>query len=210
MMNFEVCLNEVGVLAIYRVQELGDQVKLERWQGMVRARVVRSEKDGLLGVQGEEVAFFLVPKVDDKVLKVVVRSCCLSDENCGLLQDSPKDKFRMGASHTLEATHVEFFRDEDEPEVVLGKILNSYTVPTTPNTRIYKDHPIKNVIGDVKSYVQTRRMTKPTFEQGFLSDVYEQKTHNTMKTYLYACFLSQIKPTSIAKALSDSSWVEAM
>ncbi|GKB15068.1 putative ribonuclease H-like domain-containing protein, partial [Tanacetum coccineum] len=32
-------------------------------------------------------------------------------------QDSPKDMFTMGASHTLEATHVEFFSDEDEPEV---------------------------------------------------------------------------------------------
>ncbi|GJS98426.1 putative ribonuclease H-like domain-containing protein [Tanacetum coccineum] len=62
------------------------------------------------------------------------------------------------------------------------------TVPTTPNTRIHKDHSIDNVIGDVKSYVQIRRMTKPTSEQGFLSD---------------------IKLTSIAKALSDSSWVEA-
>ncbi|GJT59186.1 hypothetical protein Tco_1002719 [Tanacetum coccineum] len=47
-------------------------------------------------------------------------------------QDSPKDMFTMGASHTLEATHVEFFSDEDEPEVVLGNITNSYTVPTTP------------------------------------------------------------------------------
>ncbi|GJV66647.1 ribonuclease H-like domain-containing protein [Tanacetum coccineum] len=35
-------------------------------------------------------------------------------------QDSPKDMFTMGASHTLEATHVEFFSDEDEPEVDLG------------------------------------------------------------------------------------------
>ncbi|GKA96536.1 putative ribonuclease H-like domain-containing protein [Tanacetum coccineum] len=124
--------------------------------------------------------------------------------------DSPKDMFKMGASHTLEATHVEFFSDEDEPEVDLGNITNSYTVPTTPNTRIHKDHPIKNVIGDVKSSVQTRRMTKPTSEQGFLSAVYEQKTHDTLNTCLYACFLSQIEPTSIAKALSDSSWVEAM
>ncbi|GJS42016.1 putative ribonuclease H-like domain-containing protein [Tanacetum coccineum] len=82
-------------------------------------------------------------------------------------QDSPKDMFKLGASHTLEATHVEFFSDEDEPEVDLGNITNSYTVPTTPNTRIHKDHPIKNVIGD-------------------------------------------IEPTSIAKALSNSSWVEAM
>ncbi|GJY45849.1 putative ribonuclease H-like domain-containing protein [Tanacetum coccineum] len=43
-------------------------------------------------------------------------------------QDSPKDMFTMGASHTLEATHVEFFSDEDEPEVDLGNITNSYTI----------------------------------------------------------------------------------
>ncbi|GJT58690.1 hypothetical protein Tco_1002223 [Tanacetum coccineum] len=125
-------------------------------------------------------------------------------------QDSPNDMFTMGTSHTLEATHVEFFSDEDEPEVDLGNITNSYTVPSTPNTRIHKDHPFENVIGDVKSSLQTRRMTKPTSEQGFLSTVYEQKTHNTLNTCLYACFLSQIEPTSIAKALSDSSWMEAM
>ncbi|GKB13093.1 putative ribonuclease H-like domain-containing protein [Tanacetum coccineum] len=103
--------------------------------------------------------------------------------------DSPKDMFTMRASHTLEATHVELFSDEDEPKVDLWNILNSYTGPTTPNTRIHKDHPIKNVIGDVKSSVQTRRITKRTSEQGVLS---------------------AIEPTSIAKALSNSSWVEAM
>ncbi|GJT77513.1 hypothetical protein Tco_1044238 [Tanacetum coccineum] len=124
--------------------------------------------------------------------------------------DSPKDMFKLGASHTLETTHVEFFSDEDEPKVDLGNITNSYIVPTTPNTRIYKDHPIKNMIGDVKSTIQTRRMTKSTSEQGFLSAVYEQKTHDTLNTCLYSCFLSQIEPTSIAKALPDSSWVEAM
>ncbi|GKG06646.1 hypothetical protein Tco_0329615 [Tanacetum coccineum] len=85
--------------------------------------------------------------------------------------------------------YVELYSDKDEPEVDLGNIINSYTVLTTPNTRIQKDHPIENVIGDVKTSVQTRRMTKPTSEQGFLS---------------------VIELTSIAKALSDSSWVEAM
>ncbi|GJR79484.1 putative ribonuclease H-like domain-containing protein [Tanacetum coccineum] len=64
-------------------------------------------------------------------------------------QDSPKDMFTMGANHTLEAIHVEFFSDKDEPEVNLGNITNSYTVPTTPNTRIHKDHPVENVTGDV-------------------------------------------------------------
>ncbi|GJU02769.1 putative ribonuclease H-like domain-containing protein [Tanacetum coccineum] len=56
---------------------------------------------------------------------------------------------------------------KEEPEVDLGNITNSYIVPTTPNTRIHKNHPIDNVI-------------------------------------------VKIEPTSIAKALSDSSWVEAM
>ncbi|GJU59436.1 putative ribonuclease H-like domain-containing protein [Tanacetum coccineum] len=55
---------------------------------------------------------------------------------------------------------------EEEPTVDLGNIINSYIVPTTPNTRIHKDHLIDNVIGDVKSTVQTRRMSKPTSEQG--------------------------------------------
>ncbi|GKA74932.1 putative ribonuclease H-like domain-containing protein, partial [Tanacetum coccineum] len=80
-------------------------------------------------------------------------------------QDSPKDMFTQGSIiHQHEATHIEFFGDEDEPKINLGNITNSYTVSTTPNTRIHKDHPIDNVINDVKSSVQIRRMTKPTSE----------------------------------------------
>ncbi|GKD13640.1 hypothetical protein Tco_1198047 [Tanacetum coccineum] len=30
-------------------------------------------------------------------------------------QESPKDMFTMGVSHTLEATHIEFFSDEHFP-----------------------------------------------------------------------------------------------
>ncbi|GJX58936.1 putative ribonuclease H-like domain-containing protein [Tanacetum coccineum] len=85
--------------------------------------------------------------------------------------DSPKDMFKLGASHTLETTHVEFFSDEDEPEVDLGNITNSVYRLQHSNTRIHKDHPIKNVIGDVKSSIQIRRMTKSTSEQGFLNAV---------------------------------------
>ncbi|GJY98453.1 putative ribonuclease H-like domain-containing protein [Tanacetum coccineum] len=124
-------------------------------------------------------------------------------------KNDEKDKSDDDSSHNTASPNEED-NTEEEPEVDLGNITNSYIVPTTPNTRIHKDHPIDNVIGEVQSTVQTRRMLKPTSEQGFLSDVYEQKTHDTLNTCLYACFLSQIEPTSIAKALSDSSWVEAM
>nr|GFA10598.1 hypothetical protein [Tanacetum cinerariifolium] len=90
---------------------------------------------------------------------------------------SSTDMFKFGASDTLEATHVEFFNDRDAQEVDLGNIPNSYRVPTTSYTRIHKDHPIKTVIGEVKSFIQTRRMTKPTSEKEFLNAVYEEKTH---------------------------------
>ncbi|GJT55087.1 putative ribonuclease H-like domain-containing protein [Tanacetum coccineum] len=96
----------------------------------------------------------------------------------------------------LNSTHVEFFSDEDEPEVNLGNITNSYTVPITPNTIIHKDHPIENVIGDVKSTVQTRRMTKPTSEQGFLNTVEAMQEEllqlNSNKFgYLWICLLER-------------------
>ncbi|GKA16230.1 putative ribonuclease H-like domain-containing protein, partial [Tanacetum coccineum] len=111
-------------------------------------------------------------------------------------------KDMLGASHSLEATHFKFLHDEDETEVDLGNIITSYTVPTTPNIRINKDHPLKNVIGDLKSSVQTKRMTNPTSEQGFLSAIYEEKTHEDLYTCLFACFLSQEEPKRIAKALN--------
>ncbi|GJV01727.1 putative reverse transcriptase, RNA-dependent DNA polymerase, partial [Tanacetum coccineum] len=119
-------------------------------------------------------------------------------------------KGNIGARHSLESTHVEFFSDEDEPKIDLGNNPNSYPVPTTPNTRIHKDHPINHVIGDIQSGVQTRRMAKTANEQGFLSAVYEGKTHEDLHTCLFACFLSQEEPKRISKALSDPAWVEVM
>ncbi|GJT01363.1 putative ribonuclease H-like domain-containing protein [Tanacetum coccineum] len=92
----------------------------------------------------------------------------------------------------LEATHADFFGDETE--VDMSNITTTYPVPSTPNTRIHKDHSLDHVIGDVQSGVQTRRMTKTTNEQGFISAVYEGKTHKDLYTCLFACFLSRKEP----------------
>ncbi|GJT20496.1 putative ribonuclease H-like domain-containing protein, partial [Tanacetum coccineum] len=119
-------------------------------------------------------------------------------------QDSPKDMFTLEASHTLEATHVKFFSDEDEPEVDLGNITNSYTVPTTPNTRIHKDHPIENVISNVKSSVQIRQMTKPTSEQGFLS-VVESMQEELLQFKLQQVWILMDLPTG--KRAIGTKWI---
>ncbi|GJR08285.1 putative ribonuclease H-like domain-containing protein [Tanacetum coccineum] len=96
------------------------------------------------------------------------------------------------------------------PKMDMSNLTTLYQVPTTPNTRIYKDHLVDHVIGDIQSGVQTRGMTKNTNKHRFISDVYEGKTHEDLHTYLFACFLSQEEPKKIAKALSDPAWVESI
>ncbi|GJS90657.1 putative ribonuclease H-like domain-containing protein [Tanacetum coccineum] len=118
------------------------------------------------------------------------------------------DMFSLGRSATLEATHADLFGDETEMD--MSNLTTSYQVPTTPNTRIHKDHSLDHVIGDIQSGVQTRGMTKNTNKHGFISAVYEGKTHKDLHTCLFACFLSQEEPKRIAKALCDPAWVEAM
>ncbi|GJS39567.1 putative ribonuclease H-like domain-containing protein [Tanacetum coccineum] len=108
----------------------------------------------------------------------------------------------------LEVTHVDFFGNETE--VDMSNITTTYQVPSTLNTRIHKDHSLDHVISDVQSGVQTRRMTKTTNEQGFISVVYEGKTHEDLHTCLFACFLSQLEPKKVIQALTDPTWIEAM
>ncbi|GJX03579.1 putative ribonuclease H-like domain-containing protein [Tanacetum coccineum] len=59
-------------------------------------------------------------------------------------------------------------------------------------------------------FEDTRRMTKTTNEQGFISAVYEGKTREDLHTCLFACFLSQVEPKKVIQALTDPSWIEAM
>nr|GEZ31201.1 retrovirus-related Pol polyprotein from transposon TNT 1-94 [Tanacetum cinerariifolium] len=94
-----------------------------------------------------------------------------------------------------EATHADFLGDK--PKGDMSNINTTYQVPSTQNIRIHKDHSLDLVIGDVQSGVMTRKMTKTTQEQGFISTVYEEKTHEDLNTCLFACFLSKIQPTGL-------------
>ncbi|GJS48101.1 putative ribonuclease H-like domain-containing protein [Tanacetum coccineum] len=107
----------------------------------------------------------------------------------------------MGPIPTTEDTQ------EEDQGIDLGNLSPSYAVSSTPHTRIHKDHPIDHVIGDVQSSVQTRRMTTSYSELGFLSAIYEGKTHQDLHTCLFACFLSQEEPKRVSKALSDPAWI---
>nr|GEX69301.1 hypothetical protein [Tanacetum cinerariifolium] len=101
-------------------------------------------------------------------------------------------------------------RSLDGVEVDISNISSTYPIPTTLNTRIYKDHSLDNVIGDIQFGVQTRRMTVTTDKQRFISAIYEEKTHEDLHTCLFACFLSQEEPKRNTNALKDIAWVEEM
>nr|GEX83272.1 uncharacterized mitochondrial protein AtMg00810-like [Tanacetum cinerariifolium] len=101
-------------------------------------------------------------------------------------------------------------RSLDGVELDISNIFTTYPVLTTPNTRINKDHLLNNVIGDIQSGVQTRKMTVTTDEQGFISAIYEEKTHVGLHTCLFTYYLSQEEPKRITNALKDLAWVEAM
>ncbi|GJW59551.1 putative ribonuclease H-like domain-containing protein [Tanacetum coccineum] len=46
-----------------------------------------------------------------------------------------------------KTTHADFFRDEIELD--MSNVSTTYPIPSTPNTRIHKDHSLGNIIGDV-------------------------------------------------------------
>ncbi|GJS26484.1 putative ribonuclease H-like domain-containing protein [Tanacetum coccineum] len=89
----------------------------------------------------------------------------------------------------------------------------STVVSPIPSTRVHSIHPKDQIIGDPRSAVQTRGMTKKSSgEHAMISYIQKQRrtNHKDFQNCLFACFLSQQEPTKIAQALDDESWVEAM
>ncbi|GJS12688.1 putative ribonuclease H-like domain-containing protein [Tanacetum coccineum] len=62
--------------------------------------------------------------------------------------------------------------DEDvEEEVDMNNVISSYSVPDTSFTKFHKDHPEDQVIGSLKTPIQTRHITKINEEHGLISSV---------------------------------------
>ncbi|GJZ74126.1 putative ribonuclease H-like domain-containing protein [Tanacetum coccineum] len=101
------------------------------------------------------------------------------------------------------------------PEFNTGSKEVSTVVPevntATPEDLVGPSHASKDTqVEDQESSVQTRRMKTSYSEHGFLSAIYEGKTHQDLYTCLFSCFLSQEEPRRVSKALSDPAWVEAI
>ncbi|GJS22843.1 putative ribonuclease H-like domain-containing protein [Tanacetum coccineum] len=105
------------------------------------------------------------------------------------------------------------YDDEDVgAEADLNNLETTLNVSHIPTTRIHKDHTKDQIIGDINSATQTRRMTKIYEELAMVSYIKKQRRTN-YKDYqkcLVACFFSQIEPKNVTQAFQDPSWIEAM
>ncbi|GJY65598.1 putative ribonuclease H-like domain-containing protein, partial [Tanacetum coccineum] len=106
----------------------------------------------------------------------------------------------------------DFLRDDEDDGAVadINNLDTTIQVSPNPTTRIHKDHPLDQVIGDLQSATQTRKMSKNLEEHGFVSTIQQRTNHKDLQNCLFACFLSQEEPKKVIHALKDPSWIEAM
>ncbi|GJV88637.1 putative ribonuclease H-like domain-containing protein [Tanacetum coccineum] len=126
------------------------------------------------------------------------------------------DNIVYGCADDLNMPELEEIgRFSDAEDDISGADMNNldtyFQVSPVPTTRIHKDHPIEQIIGDLNSAPQTRRMTRNLEEHRFFSTTLEQRrNHKDIQNCLFACFLSQEEPKKVVQALKDPSWIEAM
>ncbi|GKF81034.1 hypothetical protein Tco_0239636, partial [Tanacetum coccineum] len=106
----------------------------------------------------------------------------------------------------------DFSRDDEDDGVVadMNNLDTTIKVSLIPTTRIHKDHPLDQVIGDLQSATQTRKVSKNLEEHRFVSTIQQRTNHKDLQNCLFACFLSQEEPKKVIHALKDPSWIEAM
>nr|GFA25113.1 putative ribonuclease H-like domain-containing protein [Tanacetum cinerariifolium] len=98
---------------------------------------------------------------------------------------------------TLEDVSSFYFSNDDEDDGIVADINNldiTIQVNLIPTTRIHKDHPLDQVIGDLHSTTKTRNMSNNLKEHGFVSTIQQRTTHKDLQNCLLVCFLSQEEP----------------
>ncbi|GJT01744.1 putative ribonuclease H-like domain-containing protein [Tanacetum coccineum] len=100
--------------------------------------------------------------------------------------------------------------EDDGAKADTNNLDTTIQVSPIPTIRIHKDHPLDQVIGELQSSIQTRRMSNNLEEHGFFSTIQQRTNHKHLQNCLFACFLSQEEPKKVIHALKDPSWIEAM
>nr|GEV18577.1 hypothetical protein [Tanacetum cinerariifolium] len=98
-------------------------------------------------------------------------------------------------TNTFSAVELEDITYSDDEKDVGAKadftnLETTITVSPIPTTRVHKDHPVTQIIGDLSSSTQTRSMTRVAKDQGGFSQINNDDFHICMS----ACFLLEEEP----------------
>ncbi|GJY30630.1 putative ribonuclease H-like domain-containing protein [Tanacetum coccineum] len=118
--------------------------------------------------------------------------------------DSPKDMFKLGASHTLEATHVELFSDEDEPKVDLGNITNSYTIEPTSIAKALFDSSWVKAMQEELLQIQAPIGLQVTQKEDGIFISQDKYVAEILKKFNYTDVKSASTPVDLEKPLIPS------
>nr|GEW37258.1 hypothetical protein [Tanacetum cinerariifolium] len=90
----------------------------------------------------------------------------------------------------------DFHDDEDAfgAEADFYNLDSTFQVSPIPTTRIYKDHPIEQVIRDLHLAPHTKRMSKNLEKHGLVGTVIPRTDNKDLQNCLFACLLSQLEP----------------
>ncbi|GKD70817.1 hypothetical protein Tco_1324907 [Tanacetum coccineum] len=70
--------------------------------------------------------------------------------------------------------------EDDGVEADMNNLNTTIQVSPIPTTRIHKDHPLDQVIRDLQSATQTRRMSKKLEDHGFVSTIQQRTNHKDL------------------------------
>nr|GEY69768.1 putative ribonuclease H-like domain-containing protein [Tanacetum cinerariifolium] len=129
--------------------------------------------------------------------------------NVASIKDNDVDKdivFRCTNDPNMTNLEEIVYPDDDDDvgaEADMTNLDTNIPVSPIPTTRIYKDHSVEQIIRDIHSAPQTRRMTKSVTDHGMFSLVQQRINHKDFQNCRFACFLSQVEPKKQVYTLVD-------
>nr|GEZ08110.1 hypothetical protein [Tanacetum cinerariifolium] len=97
-----------------------------------------------------------------------------------------KEHAASTSSYDLDMPALEDFTYSDDEDAIgaeadINNLESSIPVSPIPTTRIHRDHPISQIIGDISLTTQTRSMARAVKDQGFKDSDHPDKVYKVVK-----------------------------